>query len=246
MARVCWPARTALDDERIWFWCGLALLAVVSASTTSLFPVAAALPWVATGTPLLHWSVGRRQWRCRICSGWGRVLRLGSAQRMDLAPGSAPIDACGVRAAALVVVPAAFALVFAADYFFKTDFRVWVVAIKTFTPDKIAITLSTCRCSWFTSSLTRAEQLQPVPDVRAGVVQHCSAGGSKRVRASGARHRTVLDVLQHRPYAALVSGITSIWLFPIIVFLLVAGIISRKLYRATGNPYVGAFVNALS
>ena len=40
---------------------------------------------------------------------------------------------------ALVVVPGAFALVFAADYFFKTDFRVWVVAIKAFTPDKIAI-----------------------------------------------------------------------------------------------------------
>ena len=33
-------------------------------------------------------------------------------------------------------------------------------------------------------------------------------------------------------------------MFPVVVFLPVAAVISRKLYRATGNPYVGAFVNA--
>src|SRR5699024_8943284 len=42
---------------------------------------------------------------------------------------------------AAIVVVSAFGLVFLADYFFHTDFRIWVLAIKAFGPDKISIAL---------------------------------------------------------------------------------------------------------
>ena len=40
------------------------------------------------------------------------------------------------------------------------------------------------------------------------------------------------------------GGIFSIWLFPVILILAVTAIVSRKLYRATGNPYIAGFLNA--
>ena len=42
---------------------------------------------------------------------------------------------------ALVVVAASYGLVFAADYFFKADFRFWVITLKAFTVDKLPIIL---------------------------------------------------------------------------------------------------------
>jgi len=40
------------------------------------------------------------------------------------------------------------------------------------------------------------------------------------------------------------GGIFSIWLFPTIVLLSVAAVISRKIYRETNNPYIAGLVNA--
>jgi cobalamin biosynthesis protein CobD/CbiB len=40
------------------------------------------------------------------------------------------------------------------------------------------------------------------------------------------------------------GGIFSIWLFPVIVILALAAVISRKLYRATNNPYIAGFIMA--
>ncbi|MGO8609898.1 hypothetical protein ACC848_43870, partial [Rhizobium johnstonii] len=37
------------------------------------------------------------------------------------------------------------------------------------------------------------------------------------------------------------GGLFSIWLFPVILILAVSAVISRKIYRATGNPYIGGF-----
>jgi hypothetical protein len=41
------------------------------------------------------------------------------------------------------------------------------------------------------------------------------------------------------------GGIFSIWLFPVIVILAATAVLSRKLYRITGNPYIGGFISAV-
>lgn len=41
------------------------------------------------------------------------------------------------------------------------------------------------------------------------------------------------------------GGLFSIWLFPVIVILAATAVLSRKLYRITGNPYIGGFISAI-
>lgn len=41
------------------------------------------------------------------------------------------------------------------------------------------------------------------------------------------------------------GGIFSIWLFPVVVILTVSVVITRKTYRATGNPYIGGVINGV-
>jgi hypothetical protein len=36
-----------------------------------------------------------------------------------------------------------------------------------------------------------------------------------------------------------------VWLFPMLVILPVAAVISRKIYCLTANPYLGGFINAM-
>ena len=40
------------------------------------------------------------------------------------------------------------------------------------------------------------------------------------------------------------GSIIGIWLYPVIVVLAVAAVVSRKLYRATKNPYLAGIIMA--
>ncbi|MCB1246773.1 MAG: alpha/beta hydrolase, partial [Acidimicrobiia bacterium] len=145
-----------------------------------------------------------------------------------------------------IVVAAAFGLVFFVDYVFKTDFRVWVVTVKAFTVDKVWLALrylplflvyfvansialnsfnrfTIAGREWVnTAVLALANSIAPIVLVIAQYWHFFSSGYT-------------FDWF---------PGITSIWLFPVIVFLAVAAVISRKIYDATGNPYVAGFINA--
>lgn len=151
----------------------------------------------------------------------------------------------GIGLGALVVA-AAFGIVFVLDYFFKTDFRLWVIAVKAFGPDKLWIGLLylpfflvyflansvaingfnrfTLRGrEWLnTFVLALANALAPIVLVAAQYLTFAITG--ETIEGFG--------------------GIFSIWLFPVIVILAVAAVISRKIYRVTNNPYIGGFINA--
>ena len=36
-----------------------------------------------------------------------------------------------------------------------------------------------------------------------------------------------------------------VWLFPLVAILPIAAIVSRKIYKATNNPYLGGIINAI-
>jgi pimeloyl-ACP methyl ester carboxylesterase len=145
-----------------------------------------------------------------------------------------------------VVVFVAFGIVFLLDYFLKTDFRLWTMAVKAFEADKLWIALlyvpfflfyfvanSVAVNSFNRFSLRGKEWLNTL--VLA-------------LMASSAV--IVLVVAQYVNFAISgytidgFGGIFSIWLFPVIVILAVAVVISRKLYRATQNPYIAGFIMA--
>jgi dienelactone hydrolase len=150
---------------------------------------------------------------------------------------------------AAVVVASAYALVFIVDYFFTTDFRLWVLAIRAFEPDKLLIALP--YLPFFLLYF---------------VVNSILLNGFSRITLAGkewlntavlavanALGPIILIVIQYTTFVATglpVSGLGPfsamyvIWLFPVVVILAAAAIISRKIYRATGNPWLAGFINA--
>ena len=147
----------------------------------------------------------------------------------------------------VVVVAAAFGIVFLMDYFFTTDFRLWVLAIKAFTPDKLGIALIYLPFFVF---------FYIASSIAVNSFNRFSIAGKEWINTAilalfislGA---LVLVVAQYTTFAITgelipgFGGIFSIWLFPIIVILSVSVVITRKIYRATGNPYIGGVINGV-
>ena len=145
-----------------------------------------------------------------------------------------------------VVVIAAFSIVFVLDYFFKTDFRFWTMAVKAFEADKLWIAL--LYVPFFlvffianSVAINAFNRFTLVGKEWANTLV-LTIGNSLAV--------LVLVIAQYTNFASTgytidgFSGIFSIWLFPVIVILAVAAVVSRKLYRATSNPYIAGFIVA--
>jgi len=146
----------------------------------------------------------------------------------------------------LVVVVAAYAIVFVLDYFFKTDFRWWVVAVKAFTPDKVGIALMYLPlfAIYFVAN-----------SVAINAFNRFSIRGKEWINTAllaffNALAPIVLVVAQYTTFFTTgytidgFGGIFSIWLYPVILILAVTAVISRKIYRETNNPYIAGFINA--
>ncbi|MEV8254570.1 CocE/NonD family hydrolase [Rhodoglobus sp. NPDC076762] len=145
-----------------------------------------------------------------------------------------------------VVVVSAYAIVFVLDYFFKTDFRWWVVAVKAFTPDKVGIALMYLPlfAIYFVAN-----------SVAVNAFNRFSIRGKEWINTAllaffNALAPIVLVVAQYTNFFTTgytidgFGGIFSIWLYPVILILAVTAVISRKIYRETNNPYIAGFINA--
>lgn len=148
---------------------------------------------------------------------------------------------------ALLVVVASFGLVFIADYFFKTDFRIWVIAVKAFTPDKILIALK---------YLPFFLVFYIANSVAVNSFNYIAIGKKEWINTAllalfNGISGIVIIAIQYITFFrsgdvffTSVSNIAGIWLFPIVIILPVAAIISRKIYRETRNPYLPGIINA--
>ncbi|AZC12318.1 alpha/beta fold hydrolase [Microbacterium sp. ABRD28] len=251
------PAAAPTRKGLAWFWGGLALSVGVSAISYVLLSQA---PWaggIAFGVtnliaPGVPWFIGI--WAA--INGLAAIaimvvsyLVFGRESGQDLrASGVLPgwgrfFQGIGL---ALVTVVAAFLIVFVLDYFFTTDFRLWVVAVKVFTPEKIwfaLLVLPLFLVYFFANSVAIN-----------GFNRFTLAGkewlNTLVLAVFNALGPVILVVLQYTTFFITgetipgFGGIFSIWLFPVILILAVAAVISRKIYRATNNPYIGGFVNA--
>lgn len=236
----------------LWFWGGLAVSAVVSAlSYIWLFDFAnatqpALLPqappyyigiWAAANglfailvMALSYFSFGRKTGQDLRASGV--VL---SGQKLLLS----------LLLAAIVVV-SSFGIVQVVGYFFQTDFRLWVITIRAFEPETVGIALmylplflvyfvanSVAVNSFNRFTLAGREWLN------TAVVTLFNALGP--IALVAIQYSTFF--ITGLPTEAI-SPITGIWLFPVIVILAAAAVISRKIYRETRNPYIAGFINA--
>jgi dienelactone hydrolase len=152
---------------------------------------------------------------------------------------------------AIAVVSGAFAIVFIADFLFKVDFRLWVIPVKAFTPDKIGIIL------------------MYLPFFLIFYVLHSIAVNSFNFVKQGKEWvnvavlalfttlgAIVYVIIQYSTFFATgkswtevmtpaVSNIYGIWLFPILIYFPLAVILDRKLFKVTRNPYLGGLIFAM-
>lgn len=149
---------------------------------------------------------------------------------------------------ALTVSFLAYSLVFFADYFFKTDFRIWVLTVKAFTPDKLIIALKYLPF-FLLFYIANSIAINCFNYVKVGKKDWMNIG---IVAMFNSLAITIIVAIQYihffiagEVYFTSVSTIVGIWLFPIIVILFVAAIISRKIYLATRNPYLAGMINAI-
>ncbi len=151
----------------------------------------------------------------------------------------------------LAVVAGAFALVFTADFLFKVDFRLWVIPLKAFMPDKIGIILM---------YLPFFLLFYVIHSVAVNSFNYLNQG-KEWVNVALMALFTVLGalvyvIIQYSTFFATgkswtevmnpaISNIYGIWLFPILLYFPLAVILDRSLYKVTRNPYLGGIIFGL-
>ena len=141
---------------------------------------------------------------------------------------------------------------FLADYFFKADFRLWVITLKAFTVDKLpyillylpffllyyipnSISINSYnyfemgKKTWMNTAVNVMWNI--LPSVVMVIIMY------------GCFYITGYMPNEFFPFFG--GSIIGIWLYPVIVVLAVAAVVSRKLYRATKNPYLAGIIMAL-
>lgn len=151
-------------------------------------------------------------------------------------------------ALALIVVVSFFGIVFIADYFFKADYRMWVFTVRTFTPNKIAIALK---------YVPMFLLYYIAMSVATNSFNYFSMGKKRWINTAVTAGFTglapaIIIAVQYitffatgETYYSKVSNILGIWLFPIVVIIPVAAIVSRKIYRLSKNPYLPGIIMGL-
>jgi len=150
---------------------------------------------------------------------------------------------------AIVVVMASYAWVFIADYFFHVDFRIWVLAIKRFNPEflLIAIPFMIMSCVFYIAS-----------SISINCYNYRKIGGKEWVNTLILALFTVAPVLiitlmqyiyfystGNLLFTAGESPLFVVWLFPLVAILPISTLVSRKIYKASGNPYLPGIINAI-
>ncbi|MBR4548988.1 MAG: hypothetical protein IKO83_03610 [Oscillospiraceae bacterium] len=149
---------------------------------------------------------------------------------------------------ALMAAALVFLLLFFADFFFKTDFRLWVLTLKAFDADKVLIGLR---------YLPLFLAFYVVNSVATNCFNFNNIGGKLNVailglfNALGAlgfiaiQYGTFFSTGALKWYSAEAWRISGIWLYPACVYLFFTPFLTRFIYKKTKNPYLCAIVNAI-
>lgn len=150
---------------------------------------------------------------------------------------------------ALIVVIVSYSWVFFANYFFKTDFRFWLLAIPAFKSNILLISLFPYMLFFLVYYIALSASVNSFNFVKIG-------------NKEGERewiNTTILAVINVLPVVILillqyitfrVNGLLLInsaamqitWAFPFVAVIPAATIITRKFYRLTNNPYLPGII----
>ncbi len=252
--------RAFAKGGKLWFWGSISLAAIFGAVTylpilnnVGSFSMAKS-PW-AQSSP---WGVSC--WAA--ITGVFAILSMLLSYHLHLKKNGATTESIGLKIGAknlgktvllaLIVVVVSYGCVFFADYFFKTDFRIWVLGVKAFDA-KVLYTAVFPYLLLFSTYYIAAS-------VAANSFNNNTLGMKKGKREWV--NTTVLAVFSAIPPLVLLAiqyitffstgflawdtgNMQIVWLFPVLVFLPVTTILSRKIFREIGNPYLPGIINGI-
>lgn len=148
---------------------------------------------------------------------------------------------------AILVFVATYALVFMNQYFFKSDFRFWVLGVKAFEPERIGVALGYLPLFllYFVANSVAVNCFNYVKLAKHEWVNTVIIGFSANIAP------IVLLVLQYGTFFVTGSpwdlsySSSFIRLIPVTVILFGAVVVSRMVYKRTKNPYLPGLVNGM-
>ncbi|MDR3276043.1 MAG: hypothetical protein LBT11_02340, partial [Treponema sp.] len=150
---------------------------------------------------------------------------------------------------AVITVTVSYGLVFLADFFFKTDYRFWVLAVKAFTVDKVVVALFPYLLLFLVYYIANAVALNSFNFIENGKKEWVNTALVAVFNGLGPLVLVLIQYIGFRAGGEMTFGYDSnmsiIWLFPIIVILPITAIMGRKIYRVTNNPYLPGLINGI-
>lgn len=237
---------------KIWFWASLALGAFVSFFSYLKLPALLATfrPAFANQRPVFFiamWAavnglftlililIGKKMFGSRADRGariWGNKL-------------------LKTILLALAVVAGSFLIVFTADYLLKVDFRLWVIPLKAFPPNKFDEILRYAPFFLFfyiihSVSVNCFNYVKQGKEwINVAVLSLATVGGALFYVILQYATFFITGKSWTEQLATPVSNIYGIWLFPILVYFPLAVMLDRAIYKVTKNPYIGGIIFGL-
>ena len=220
---------------------GLALIAHFPMYQNNLF-------WSALGVnSIAYWTLG-----CAAIAllGMSVVYVVNKANRgvtfKDYGVTFNPIRILVSLLVAIIACAVAYGVLFLMDLIFKADFRIWTFAFKTFDFNIVPVILRylpTFLLFYIVSTAsitinTNTEKLQGIKGYLLAIALNAGGGMLWLIHQYG---KLFITGAAAHPGSAL-SGIVLVAMIPT---LSIAAIISRNLYKKTGNIWVPAFLNAI-
>ncbi|MEA5152761.1 MAG: alpha/beta fold hydrolase [Oscillospiraceae bacterium] len=243
------PVKVSDGKGKLWFW-----LSLLAGALFSMLIYRWILKVGTSMTVSQKESMGLGLWStlCGVFTILSMVLFYycyGKKHGMDLTELGVkmPVKKLGLSVLlALIIAVMAYACVFAADYFFYADFRIWTLAVKAFeAPILKYLPYGLLFVTFYVSS-----------SVATNCFNYNDIGGKSWVNTIIVALFTALPALilpwiQYIHYfnTGLMlwpsSNMHILWLFPIVLILFFSTIINRILYKVTKNPYIAGVVNAI-
>lgn len=194
---------------------------------------------------------------CALCGAFSLIMLLlyyfcyGKKKGFNLADRGVKISLSNLwRTLVLAVLTTAlaFLILFFADYFFKTDFRLWVLTLKAFDADKVLIGLRYLPLFlvfYVVNSISfNSVNYNTIGGKCNNLILSCFNGLGGFIFVA-IQYITFVATGALKWYSTEGFRISGIWLFPAMIYLFVTPFMTRFIYKKTNNPYLCAIVNAI-
>ena len=246
--------RAISKSGKIWFF-GSLILGVAFASVT-YFPIltyfkgaSGYVPGVSQSSPM---SVSMWAAACGLFAIISMVVSYfcyGKKNGVDLAEIGVKISLKQLGKTILlagIVVSSMLIILGVADYLFMADFRIWVVAFRAFKLEQLGITFAPYAFLFLIYYVANA--------VATNCFNYNTVGGKNKwvnitlCAVAAGLVAVILLLLQYIPYFSgrdLMwphNNMYGVWLFPMLVTLPGAAVVSRIIYKETKNPYLPGII----